>query len=35
MLEKQILEIFEKIILENYNLEKKDLVLGIPPKKEL
>jgi hypothetical protein len=34
-MQKQILEILEKVILENYNIEKKDLKLEVPPKKEL
>jgi len=34
-MQKQIIEILEKIILEKYNLEKKDIKLEIPPKKNL
>ncbi len=34
-MQKQVLEILEKVILEKYNIEKKDLKLEIPPKKEL
>lgn len=34
-MQKQILEILAKIILEKYSLEKKGLKLEVPPKKEL
>jgi len=34
-MQKQVLEIIEKTIKDNYDLEKNDLKLEIPPKKEL
>jgi len=34
-MQKQVLEILEKLILEKYNIQKTDLKLEIPPKKEL